>query len=124
MSPGRTGKEFRYRTEQSYANIDELYWINFYIDVRNTEIETSKQPSEINKIKRNTNFLYKSFDKMRALGYIDSIFKGETFKKSFGMSYEYSRVLERERRERIAEGITGGNTIGVSETGGGSSGGY
>ena len=78
-----------------------------------------KGKSEIKKIKRYLKNLKNSLDNSDMIGYIDSMFRLETYRKSFGLSDSIRRLQEAEKQRDRKEGITGGSTII-----GGSSGGY
>ena len=115
----RTTKSITYRTEQDTNSIDHFFWINYYLDVRNIELGNLKGKSEIKKIKKYLKNLRNSLDNSSMISYIDSTFREETFRKSYGLSDSIRRLrLSKQQRDQ-QEGIVGGSTIV-----GGSSGGY
>ena len=116
----KTRRNILFRKEQSTTEINHDFWINYYLDLRNIELGNLKGRAEINKIKIYLKNLQNSLDNSMKIGYIDSTFKQETFKKSFGLSDSYRRFLKRESQKNQQEGITGGSTI----VGGTTSGGY
>ena len=64
-----------------------------------------------------------SLDNFELLGYIDSNFKNETFKKPFGFIDRVRRSNEVTKQKKRQSGITGGSTV-HGGSGGGTSGGY
>ena len=116
----KTKRNIIYRSEQSISDIDHDYWINFYIDIRNLELGNLKGRAEIKKIKKYLKNLQNSLDNSDKIRYIDSNFRQETFKKSFGISDSIRRLEAAEKQRDQEEGITGGSTI----VGGTTSGGY
>ena len=115
----RTTKSITYRTEQDTNSIDHFFWINYYLDVRNIELGNLKGKSEIKKIKKYLKNLRNSLDNSSMISYIDSTFREETFRKSYGLSDSIRRLRLSEQQRDQQEGIVGGSTIV-----GGSSGGY
>ena len=115
----KTNKTVRNREVQSFNNIDQFYWINFYLDVRNIELGMIKQKSEIKKMKRYLRKKQNILDNNQLTSYINNNFKLETFKKPFGLNHSYQRLKQKEQKEEAAQGLSGGTTIV-----GGSSGGY
>jgi len=101
------------------SDYDDFFWINYYIDLRNIELGNVKGKAEIKKIKKYLKNLRNSLDNSSMISYIDSNFRNETFKKSYGF-YDVLRRRKLAKQERDQqEGIVGGSTIV-----GGSSGGY
>ena len=78
-----------------------------------------KNKSEMNKIKRYLKNLRNSLDNSDMIGYINSMFRLETYRKSFGLTDSYRKLLESQKQRDRKEGITGGSTVT-----GGTSGGY
>ena len=114
-----TNKNIIFRKPQSTINIDHFFWINYYLDLRNIELGMLKNKSEMNKIKRYLKNLRNSLDNSDMIGYIDSMFRLETYRKSFGLTDSYRKLLESQKQRDRKEGITGGSTVT-----GGTSGGY
>ena len=100
-------------------DFDDFFWINYYVDLRNIELGNIKGKSEIKKIKKYLKNLRNSLDNSELISYIDSNFRTETFKKSYGYHDTLRRRKQVNEEKDREEGITGGSTIG-----GGSSGGY
>jgi len=114
-----TNKNIIYRQTKSLNEIDHLFWINYYLDIRNIEHGMIKGKAEINKIKKYLKNLHNSLDNSDMISYIDSMFRQETFRKSYGLSDSIRRLRLAEQQKDREEGITGGSTVG-----GGTSGGY
>tara|TARA_Y100000592_G_scaffold15311_1_gene22304 strand:- start:10685 stop:11938 length:1254 start_codon:yes stop_codon:yes gene_type:complete len=114
-----TLKEIYYRPTQSTTDIDDLYWMNYYLDVRNCELGYPLGDAEVLRIKKYLKNMMNSLDKDELTGYIDSNFRNEIFKLPYGTYDSWRRYQERTRQQELQEGITSGNTIL-----GGSSGGY
>jgi len=114
-----TNKNVIYREPKATSNIDHFFWINYYLDLRNVELGMPKSKSEIKKSKRYLKNLKNSLDNSDMIGYIDSMFQLETYKKSFGLTHRYQRLLDSQKQRDRKEGITGGSTVT-----GGTSGGY
>jgi len=107
------------RQPKAIDDVDHKFWINYYLDVRNIELGYAVGQSDIKNIKKYLKIFENKLDNNEKLGYIDSMFRKETFRKSFGLSDSYRRFLEAQKKKDQKEGITGGSTIV-----GGTSGGY
>lgn len=114
-----TSKNVIYREAKDLNNIDDFFWINYYLDVRNIELGMLKGKAEIKKIKKYIKNLKNLLDRSDMISYIDSMFRKETFRKSYGLSDSIRRLRQAEQQRDREEGITGGST-----TTGGTSGGY
>lgn len=114
-----TSKNIIYKQTKSLNEIDHLFWINYYLDIRNIEHGMIKGKAEIKKIKKYLKNLHNSLDNSDMISYIDSMFRQETFRKSYGLSDSIRRLRLAEQQKDREEGITGGSTVG-----GGTSGGY
>lgn len=114
-----TNKNVIFREPKTLLNLNHFFWINYYLDLRNIELGMVKGKSEIKKIKRYLKNLKNSLDNSDMIGYIDSMFRLETYRKSFGLTDSYRKLLESQKQRDRKEGITGGSTVI-----GGSSGGY
>lgn len=117
----RTNKKIIYREPYTPRSTD--YWNNIYLNLRNLEHGNIKRPSEIKKIKKYLKNMKNSLDNFELLGYIDSNFKNETFKKPFGFIDRVRRSNEVTKQKKRQSGITGGSTV-LGGSGGGTSGGY
>jgi len=98
---------------------NDLFWINYYLDLRNIELGMIKGKSEIKKIKKYLKNFQNKLDNSELVGYIDNMFRLETFRKPFGYYHELRRREQVKKEKDRKEGITGGSTVG-----GGTSGGY
>lgn len=114
-----TSKNIIFRETKDPSDIDHFFWMNYYLDVRNIELGNLKGKSEIKKIKKYLKNLRNSLDNSSMISYIDSNFRQETFRKSYGLSDSIRRLRLSEQQRDQQEGIVGGSTIV-----GGSSGGY
>ena len=101
------------------SKFNDLFWINYYLDIRNLELGMIKGKSEIKKIKKYLKKYENKLDKSELIGYIDSMFRLETFRKPYGYYHEIRRREQVKKEKNREEGITGGSTVG-----GGTSGGY
>ena len=90
----------------------------FYLDTRNIELGSIKSESDMKRVKKYLKNLKNSLDKSEMLGYIDSMFRLETFNKSYGYYHMVRRQKEAKQQKDQKEGITGDST-----TAGGTSGG-
>jgi len=106
-------------TENNPKVYEDFYWFNFYLDVRNIEYGMYKSKTDISRIKKYLKNVRNTLDKSEMLGYIDSIFRLESFNKPFGFYHMQRREKEAQQQKDQKEGITGGSTVF-----GGSSGGY
>ena len=114
-----TKREIHFFDPQPSSDIDHDYWIDFYLDIRNLEYGNLKGRAEMKKIKKYLKNLHNSLDNSDKIRYIDSNFRQETFKKSFGLSDSIRRLQEAEKQRDREEGITGGSTIAGGTTSGG-----
>ena len=112
-------RSVEFRQQKDPNNIDHFFWINYFLDVRNIEMGMPKGKAEIKKIKKYLKNLRNSLDNLDMMRYIDSMFREETFRQSYGLSDLVRRIRLAEKQKDRDEGITGGSTII-----GGSSGGY
>jgi hypothetical protein len=108
-----------FRQQKDASEVDHFFWINYFLDVRNIELGMPKGKAEIKKIKKYLKNLRNSLDNSDMMSYIDSMFREETFRQSYGLSDLVRRIRLSEEQKDRAEGITGGSTIV-----GGTSGGY
>lgn len=100
-------------------NLNELFWINLYLDLRNIELGNIKGKPEMKKIKKYLKKFENSLDNSAKMSYINDMFKMETFKKPYGYYHELRRREQLKQEEDRQKGITGGSTVT-----GGSGGGY
>jgi len=107
------------REPQSDLDIDHFFWINYYLDVRNIELGSPKGPAEIKKTKKYLKNVKNSLDNGALISYIDTMFRLETFRKSYGLADYFRRLNRAQQQKDKKEGIVGGTTIT-----GGTSGGY
>ena len=98
---------------------NDLFWMNYYLDLRNIELGMVKGKSEIKKIKKYLKNFQNKLDNSELISYIDSMFRLETFRKPYGYWHELRRREQVSKEQDRKEGITGGSTVG-----GGTSGGY
>lgn len=115
----KTFKQISFLEEKSLNDIDHSFWLDFYLDARNIELGMPKGRSEIRKIKKYLKIIPFSLDNSEKTSYIDSMFRLETYRKSFGLIDSYRRLLRAQQQKTSEEGITGGSTVT-----GGSGGGY
>ena len=101
------------------SKYDDFFWINYYLDLRNIENGNIKGKSEMKKIKKYLKNFQNKLDNSDLISYIDSMFRMETFRKSYGYWDELRRREQVKKEQDRKEGITGGSTVG-----GGTSGGY
>jgi hypothetical protein len=106
-------------SENTPSAFEDFYWIKFYLDMRNIELGMLKSDTDIKRIKKYLKNYENLLDKSELLGYIDNMFRLETFNKSFGYYHMIRREKEAKQQKDREEGITGGSTIT-----GGTSGGY
>jgi hypothetical protein len=112
-----------YRTQYNPENFPDQYWVELYLDMRNLELDNLKPAAEITKIKKYTRKMKKYVDNFDQIGYIDSTFREETFRKDFGFLDRVRRADEVEKQKKKEEGMSEGSTI-LGGSGGGTSGGY
>ena len=108
-----------FRESKAIDDVDHSFWMKYYVDIRNIELGNVLGPSDIKKIKKYLKIYQNKLDNNQLIGYIDSMFRKETFKKSFGLADSYRRLLEVQKKRNQKEDITGESTIV-----GGTSGGY
>jgi hypothetical protein len=118
----KTSKKIIYRKEYSESYSDE-YWNGLYLTLRNLELGNIKGDSELRKIKKYLKNMKNTLDNFELIGYIDSSFRNETFKKSYGFLDLVRRMDEKRKMKDKQEGITKGSTI-LGGSGGGTAGGY
>lgn len=69
-----------------YEELDDLFWLNFYIDTRNKEENSAFSDAILNRIKENVKYLIKKFDFSNALGYINDQYKAAHLKQPGGLN--------------------------------------
>tara|TARA_Y100000114_G_scaffold150207_1_gene165438 strand:- start:376 stop:1713 length:1338 start_codon:yes stop_codon:yes gene_type:complete len=144
-------KKHYYNCNKSYTKIHTLIpqattlvnnssaWIRIYTHIRNTELGNKFGPVRINRIIKKalkSPFNRNQFDMIRAIGYIDSIFRADMFNQPFGLR-DIARKQNKRRQHKIDKQLSkstsqasyigasvGGDTGMASGGGGGSSGGY
>ena len=119
----KTNKKIIYRKEYSNSYPDS-YWNDLYLTLRNLELGSIKGDSELRKIKKYLKNMRNILDNSDLIGYIDSSFRNETFKKSYGFHDLVKRADEKRKIKEKQEGITKGSTILGGNSGGTTNGGY
>ena len=119
----KTTKEVLYRSQYDDTMFSDQYWVELYLDMRNLELGNIKGEAEIKKIKKYIKKLTNHLDSFDQIGYIDSTFREETFRKDFGFLDRVRRADEADKQKKKEEGMSGGSTV-LGGSSGGTSGGY